>query len=165
MPDLRKSSLYGANSLFSHWETLYLQSSKTQHKYDLAFMSINLFERPGKKGLPETEPELYPTTFSRHFFCFPGGLEISLWKQDCNWLPQSFPRVAFVKHPGERPGSPRVLLLTAYNYPAPITLQGFAPSLPAGFPRVRRPYVSCLWATIRGLQHFLGLLQQHLQAP
>lgn len=114
-------------------------------------MSINLSERPGKKALPETEPELY-LTFSRHFLCFPGCLKISLWKQDSNRLPQRFLWMAFLKHPGETPGR---LWGVCYSQSTITQLQGLALSLPAGFPHARRLQVPCLSVTIRGLQHFL----------
>lgn len=127
-------------------------------------MSINLFERPGKKVLPETGPEHYPT-FSSHFLCFPGGLKISLWKQSCNWLPQCFPWMAFLKHPVETPGRLQGVCYSQRITQLPLYFRVLPPPFLEDFPMQGgyRCLVSELPSEVCSISLFV--LQQHLQGP
>lgn len=65
MPDLRKIFQF---TLLPPRNNVFLVQQNTTQIW-LSLHVNKLFWRPGKKGLPETEPELYPT-FSRHPFAF-----------------------------------------------------------------------------------------------
>lgn len=125
------------------------------------------FENPDNKGMPETEPGLHLSSFSRNFFCFPGGLKILLWKQRLQLIATKLSMNGlFEASRWDAWKTLRCLLFTACSYPGPIILQGFCP-----LPSCRiSPYKEAVGALpLTYLQFFcsisLFVLQQHLQAP